>query len=212
MLTINAAIATLSPVAPQLVDVAQSGWAGYVAEGIPRRNRTTRANIVSDHMHARAANVLGAHRARAARSDKPFYVVGDITLRFKYLKRGRAANVLTLTQMALDAQRPLPERNWPPERPTQLALDGLAGPKAKPPYVTIGYELDSAETAVARVLAVYDPPDHPGWMLDVGDMVAFGPIDLSQLTISAIGPNHLSPLGIQPKRATHERPADAENK
>lgn len=162
------------PVAGGLVTVIETGWRKYLDEKILRRNRTTRANIVNDYHHElMPEHVPGAQPTRAPRSDKPFYLVEDLTLRVKYLKGMTPTNIATGVQVAVAEQLELDVSVL--EDPEQLVIDGLEEeptPIPAPPYITVGYVLDEAEAEVEGVFAVMHDANKMCWAIDLRDLAA----------------------------------------
>ncbi len=166
--------AVLAPVATGLVAVLEGGWDKYLEEGIPRRNRTTRANIVNDYHHElMIEHVPAAQPTKAPRSDKPFYLLGGLTLRLKYLRSMTPSNVSTGVQVAVAEQLKLDLAVL--AEPEQLVLEGLAGetaPTPEPPFINVGYVLDNSEAEVEGVLAVMYEGTNRCWAIDLRDLAA----------------------------------------
>lgn len=200
----------LSPYAEGLVAVVDGGWERYLAEGIPRRNPTTRANIVNDHQHdLMLTHVPSARATTAPRADKPFYIVNDLTIRLKYLKRLKPANVATSLQVAVTEQLDIDFAEF--REPVQLVLEGLEIvelPTPEPPYVTVGYTLDKTEADVQHVLAVMWEGSTLHWSIDLRDL-AKGRGELpSCVPVTPPGPVPLLPA-INAKSGVTDMPKEA---
>jgi hypothetical protein len=165
------ATTALTPVAGGLLQVVDGAWAAYVAEKIPRSNPTTRANIVNDYMHSLVSTHLpDIVPTKAPRGDKPFYLLGELTLRLKFLHSSRPSNVATGAQHAVAEQQTFDGMELA-EPDVQLTLDGIdAAEKPKPPYISIGYELDAAGAAISNVLAVLWEGNKLRWRIDLRNL------------------------------------------
>lgn len=165
----------LTSIASGLCTVVDGAWQAYLDEGIPRRNRTTRANIVNDYMHdLMSENVPEASATLAPRSDKPFYEFGGYAIRLKQLRRGRPSNVATKAQSTIEEQLSL-DLSSLDVGPEQLAIDGLEADVVdppRPPYISVGYELDPTESEIDTISAVLWHRGKLEWRIDLRDLAA----------------------------------------
>lgn len=178
MLNRDHAATLLQPAAGPLVEAVQEAWDRYLAEGIPRFNRTTRANIVNDHMHACVLEKLpNLERLTSPRADKTFYAINGLAVRLKYLKGIRSRNIETYAQQAIGSQASIPGFSFPSAVQQQMELDDIRLRRgAEPPFVSVGYVLDSSESQVVKVLAVFECRGRKGWAIDLIDLAAAGDV------------------------------------
>jgi hypothetical protein len=200
----------LTPIASGLCTVVDGAWQKYLDEGIPRRNRTTRANIVNDYMHElMSEHVPEASATLAPRSDKPFYEFGGYAIRLKQLRGRRPSNVATKAQSTIEEQLSL-DLSSLDVGPQQLALDGLEADVVdppRPPYISVGYELDPTESDIDTIAAVLWHRGKLEWCIDLRDL-ATGEGNGPTATINPVAPTgpELPTIATKPSAGEHERP------
>jgi hypothetical protein len=156
----------IEPVRGLLVEAYQAATARWVelltehaALSVPL-DKTTRANIIHDHLCAEIAQRFHGHPDIEATDALDFFALrwldGSILLRFKYLRYGRPSNVKTARQHHLARQTYTPEM--------LLVLTG--DPSFTPPtLLTCGYTLDGAE--LGRVEIRRDCKHHQPWSFHI---------------------------------------------
>jgi hypothetical protein len=133
-----------------LVNIIEGAWGDYVAEGVTRYHRSTRANVVWDYMAKRCDDMLpemeGVHRTE--RHGRPLFV-----LRERFIVRPK---------MHTDANT----RNNPTV--AQIAVQTLGHfPDLSHAVVSFGYELDKAGAGISDYIVT--SPVAP-WVINLEEL------------------------------------------
>lgn len=143
--------------ASQIVDVVQSGWKGYVDDGVKRRPGA-RAHVVWDNMMTAAESVLlkrDTVRLVPVHQSQSFAFDERLLIRFKKLDRSwRTRNVQTHTQRKLARTG---------------RLDGMPQELVN---VDCGYLLDRTESEIEKILIIRRVAGRLEWVIDVEELAS----------------------------------------